>query len=248
MRDGTVADYCSFAWHYLRNLCQIEVHNFKGHLGPVYACKYATDGRLLASAGEDGKVCLWEPSSGSLVRSWPAHATEIAGLAFSADGKWLATCGPDATAVWEVASGNCLCRFDTGHHALAFTPDNQTLIVAGSFNMEFWDTATWSRREELVNDGEAIRLLAVSPDGTHLAVAGDQSSIQLWQLANRTLIATLAGHARSVSSIAFSHDGAELGQYQPRRPGQALECRRTARTGNVLWPSRTAAGCGVHSR
>ncbi len=207
-------DHRTFAWHYLRPLCHLDERPLDVRSGPVYVCRYSPDGRILATAGEDGQVRLWEAATGALERTWTAHDQGINSVSFSPDGRWLTTTSKDAGAVWEVDSGRLVRRPEMGGGkalALAFTPDGQTLIVGGAVAfMELWDTADWSPREQMGGDGKPIRMLAVSPDGTTLASTSDDATIRLWDLSNRGEIVALEGHTRDVTAIAFSHDGKEL--------------------------------------
>ena len=94
---------------------------------------------------------LWDPNSGTIVRSWAAHDNDVGSLSFSPDGKWLATTGENGGAVWEVASGQLVRRLDIGAGkvmALVFTPDGQTLVVGGAQPfIEPLDLANWSARK-----------------------------------------------------------------------------------------------------
>lgn len=63
---------------------------------------FSPDGRMLATAGKDGQVSLWERATGRLRRRFP-HAAAVMSVAFSADGKRLASGSSDTTAlVWNV--------------------------------------------------------------------------------------------------------------------------------------------------
>jgi WD40 repeat protein len=69
----------------------------------VASVAFRKDGKLLASAGKDGTVKLWDFESGKELRAFKAHAGGIARVAFHPEGKQLATAGADRTlTLWDV--------------------------------------------------------------------------------------------------------------------------------------------------
>ena len=137
---------------------------------------YSPDGSLVASAGSDNAVQLWDPASGQRVAVIPAHDDDVSALAFSPDGELLATGagGWDDTddssiKIWRVADG-ALLRTLPGHgdwvYALAFSPDGATLLSSGRSG-SLGRIRVWN-----VDDGAQIawydtsaKDLAFSPDG-----------------------------------------------------------------------------------
>ena len=76
------------------------------HLGRIHAIVYSADGRLLATAGSDRTVRLWDVSRGLPIRTLEGHAGEVRSAAFSIDGSRLVSASNDGTVrVWDIETG-----------------------------------------------------------------------------------------------------------------------------------------------
>jgi WD40 repeat protein/serine/threonine protein kinase len=139
------------------------------------------------------------------------HQGSVNSLAFSRDGKMLASAGWDGTVIWNAATGREHVRLPGGTCELAFSPDGAVLARAcADGTLRLCDAATWQPRTTLPAHNGTAWAVAFSPDGKTLASAGEDTTIRLWDPAGGKLRATLRGHEHPVLSIAISPDGKTL--------------------------------------
>jgi WD40 repeat protein len=153
-----------------------------------------------------------------LIRFLTEHKNAVRSVAFSPDGKTLASGSPDGTIIlWDVASRKPIGEPFSGHMdwvtSVAFSPDGKTL-ASGSWDhtIHLWDVASLKPiGEPLTGHTDSVTSVAFSPDGKTLASGSWDHTILLWDVASRKLIGQpLTGHTDSVTSVAFSPDGKTL--------------------------------------
>jgi WD40 repeat protein len=140
---------------------------------------------LLAVGVIDGTVRLLDVKSGNIVQvlKYPGE-TDIHDLAFSPDGKYLATGGRvTAVILWDVTSGEVVKTFRLTDNAISmdFSPDGKILATAGGYEHEvrLWDVESGDLLHSLPHNDQ-LTSVAFSPDGRLLAVGCFDSNIYLW--------------------------------------------------------------------
>jgi WD40 repeat protein len=151
----------------------------------------------------------------SLAQTLSGHSNYVLSVAFSPDGKVLASGSYDKTIeLWEVATGRKITSL-TGHSnyvlSVAFSPDGRVL-ASGSFDktIKLWEVATGREINSLSGHSNVVFYVAFSPDGKVLASGSGDKTIKLWEVATGREINTLSGNSFSVYSVAFSPDGKVL--------------------------------------
>jgi len=191
---------------------------------------FSPDGKLMASAGGDGYVRLWNPVTGSQVgKPLPANLYSIAagvtGVAFSPDGKLLASADQDGyVRLWDPETGSPVgtplrAATDpfTGVAGVAFSHDGKLLAsAAGDGYVRLWDPETGSPvGTPLRATTNPFRLgvtgVAFSPDGKLLASADQDGYVRLWDPVTGSpagapvrVVGPTDGQA---DGVAFSPDG-----------------------------------------
>jgi WD40 repeat protein len=184
---------------------------------------FSPDGKLLASADNDGTVRLWDPATGQAVRAIQTDISGpnagVAGVAFSPDGKLLASAHNDGTVrLWDPATGESVRILratspNAGMVGVAFSPDGKLLADAGTDGIvRLWDPATGQAvrtiRAGTSGPNAGVAGVAFSPDGKLLAAATADGTVQLWDPATGQPIRTIrARPAGGVDGVAFSPDG-----------------------------------------
>lgn len=219
----------------------------RGHTGRVLSVDFSPTGHLLASAGTDRTIKLWNSDTGHLLQTLQGHQSWVWGIGFHPQGHLLASASYDQTVkVWDVTTGECRQTLQ-GHNssvlAVAFSPDGQWL-ASGGYNqtIKLWEVATGECRHTLHAHGNRVWVVAFSPDGQWLASGGDDGTIQIWDTATGKHEQALARHTDPVLSLMFSPvcppDRLCQREASPERNGRTLYSGGADKTINV-WDLET---------
>lgn len=170
------------------------------HTDIVNAVEFSADGKLLATAGIDKLIRLWDPESGRLIKTLTGASWHgISSLAISPDGKLLASGGSGeeeggTVRIWDLESGLLMHLIPAFRRQspvrVVFSGDGQTLIGVGAtkdssapeWRVHAWEPVSGRHKGMLLEHPGHARAIAVSPDGRQLALGTFQGEIVLVDL------------------------------------------------------------------
>jgi len=191
----------------------LKTRQFRAYPDRIASLALSPDATTLATSrwshvyGEQG-ILLWETGTGKPLVRHPGPRQGVYRLAFSPDGRRIATASLDATThLWDAADGKLLRQWNWSG-PMAFTPDGQTLVSGGWSDGKvcFLDLTTGKKTRHFQAHERGIHSLSLSRDGKTLATAGFDG-FRLWDLASGRNIQDFGGkQMKSVHRMALSAD------------------------------------------
>lgn len=178
---------------------------------------FSPDGRLLAAPSlVAGSIELWSASQEALVATLTGVDILVTSVAFSPDGKTLASEGKESQIIlWDVEEKRM--RLELKGHTngrvwgLAFSPDGELLASAGGdHSIRIWHIAAGQTTQILKGHSDQVRSVAFFPDGRSLVSGAIDGQIKIWDLATGQEKTNLTGHTGMVQSVALTSDGRTL--------------------------------------
>ena len=199
-RDKTVK-----LWHVETQQC---FQTLSGHIGRILSLVFSPDGTRLVSGGGDNwemrknadgttssfsdgdspvdrTAKVWEVATGENIATLE-NSGMVRGVAFSPDGKCLATGTTKTVTLWCTKTWQPIATLDTvSFESFAFSPDGSRLVIGGTWpeqRIQIWDVETRELIVELSGHKSDVESFAFSPDSRLLASGGFDGVIYLWDM------------------------------------------------------------------
>jgi eukaryotic-like serine/threonine-protein kinase len=169
----------------------------------------STDMKTIALGMLDNKVQLVNAGDGSIIRVLRSNYGGWS-VAFSPDGKQVASGTSQGALMWETATGTWL-PIATGQNSLikslAYSHDGKLLAGGSDGLIYLWDAATGDEVGTIKGNFSVVNSLAFSPDDQILLTGTDDKTVRLWNVASRSEALQLKNHVSPVFSAVFSPGG-----------------------------------------
>lgn len=179
-------DRRGFEWWYLHRRAELAHQVLLDVGSPQYVLCPSPDRRIVAAAGKDAVVRLFDPATGAVAREIATGQIEVNGVSFSPDGKELATSGDDGTVrVWNLSSG--VERWKTAAHPekafqLLYTSDGRKIVSCGDNPViRVFAADSGQLLHELQGHEKVVQSILLADEGT-LISASDDCTARCWRL------------------------------------------------------------------
>ncbi len=220
----------NWEWGRLMHLCTLSKGSFDNG-APVDAVAVAPGGGLFVTGGWNGEAVVWDSVSGKAVKRLKHEGLYVHAVAYSPDGKWIATGSNDPVngyvQLWNAETGDRVARAfgnkDTAHSdavlSVQFSKDGSKLLTGSYDNSaRLWDVGTGKQLKSFVGHTWWVWDAKLSPKEDKIVTASQDGTAIVWEVATAKAGPPFTGHQGPVYSVAFSHDGFQVatGGYDKR--------------------------------
>lgn len=162
-----------------------QVQELGRHAGGGTSVSWRSDGRELATSGQDGLVKLWDPHSGTLSRELDAGHEWVAKVAYRPRRAELASAAGKVLRVWS-RSPNCRLAYESDDHRstiadIGWNPDGSGIAVAAYYGLTLHLPARRARCRKYEWKGSSL-ILAWNPKSRYIATGEQDSTVHFWHV------------------------------------------------------------------
>jgi WD40 repeat protein len=200
------------------------------------ALSWSLDGTMLAVGTVDGRIMVFEGSSGELLWTRQGHSQIVRTLAFHPDGKRLATGGNDTLLhVWDISTGDRIATLqphDNKVTIVAYSLDGQHLFSGSSdSSIQITDSHTFERIGQFVGHDWTILELGISKAHNDLISLCRGGEVRWWPISDFNITHHRIMAGGPVSALAINADATQMGFSNYRQQLTVID----AATRSTLW-------------
>ena len=184
---------------------------------PITALEFSPSGTTIAASGYH-EITFWKTADGTLDSRLTGLAERIYDIAYSPDGKWMATASGDpgvfgVAKLWRPEPGGCKAVRDLVEtqdvvFSVAFSPDSKKIATAGADRtIRIFEVETGKLLSQIEDHADWIFAVAWSPDGKRLASASRDKTAKVFDVEKKESLVTFPTHAQPVYTVSFTPDG-----------------------------------------
>ena len=189
-----------------------QAYQYAIDLGSITSVAFSPSGSVVATAGMNQGIQLWNVVTGGNVASLGDKASSILAR-FSSSGAFVAAAFTDGmVAVWDPNLGREHLK-DVGAHTdkitcLEFSPDSSLLASAArDRTIQLWSLDSAQRLHKLVAHEGPVTVFAFTPDSQHLCSGSEDNLLILWDVKAGKVARGMMGHRAGITALDVSRDG-----------------------------------------